>query len=140
MSEQNTEADTRAYGDGDKSFQSAGGEAGIKKLVDAFYRAMDNLPEAQRIREMHDHDLTLSADKLYRFLCGWLGGPKLFREKYGSIAIPRAHAHLDIGIAERDAWMLCMQEALKEQDYPEDFKAYLLTQLFRPAEFCRTRD
>lgn len=128
------------YGTDDASFQAAGGESGIKTLVDAFYRAMDTLPEARRIREMHNDDLTESADKLYRFLCGWLGGPKLYREKYGPIAIPRAHAHMDIGIEERDAWLLCMQEALKEQDYNDDFKEYLMIQLFRPAEFCRTRD
>jgi len=132
--------DPRPYGTEDASFQAAGGEEGIKKLVDAFYKAMDTLPEAKRIRDMHDADLTVSADKLYRFLCGWLGGPTLFREKYGPIAIPRAHAHLDIGIAERDAWLLCMKEALKDQDYADDFKEYLMVQLFRPAEFCRTRD
>lgn len=132
--------DPRPYGTEDASFQAAGGEAGIKKLVDAFYQAMDTLPEAKRIRDMHDEDLTVSADKLYRFLCGWLGGPKLFREKYGPIAIPRAHGHLDIGFEDRDAWMRCMEEALKTQDYAEDFNAYLMTQLMVPAERCRTRD
>lgn len=137
MSEQNS---FRPYGTEDASFQAAGGEEGIRKLVDAFYQAMDSLPEAKRIREMHDPDLTVSADKLTRFLCGWLGGPKLFREKYGPISIPQAHAHLDIGIAERDAWMRCMEEALKTQPYAEDFKAYLMKQLLFPAERCRTRD
>jgi len=129
----------RAYGDGDTSFQTAGGEAGIKTLVDAFYHAMATLPQAQHIRQMHDDDLTESNDKLFRFLCGWLGGPKLYREKYGSIAIPRAHAHLDIGIEERDAWLACMAEALKTQDYPEDFKAYLMEALMFPADRCRNR-
>ncbi len=136
---QNAAADSRAYGDGDKSFQTAGGEAGIKKLVDAFYHAMETLPQAKHILEMHDDDLTESNDKLFRFLCGWLGGPKLFREKYGSIAIPRAHEHLDIGIEERDAWLACMEEALKYQSYPEDFKAYLLEALMFPANRCRNR-
>ncbi|WP_028304241.1 group II truncated hemoglobin [Oceanospirillum maris] len=129
----------RAYGDGDASFQTAGGEAGIKTLVDAFYHAMATLPQAQHIRQMHDDDLTESNDKLFRFLCGWLGGPKLYREKYGSIAIPRAHAHLDIGLEERDAWLACMAEALKTQDYPEDFKAYLMEALMFPADRCRNR-
>jgi hemoglobin len=129
----------RAYGDGDASFQTAGGEAGIKTLVDAFYHAMATLPQAQHIRQMHDDDLTESNDKLFRFLCGWLGGPKLYREKYGSIAIPRAHAHLDIGLEERDAWLACMAEALKTQDYPEDFKAYLMKALMFPADRCRNR-
>lgn len=127
----------RAYGDGDASFQAAGGVAGLRRLVDEFYRQMDTLPEAAGIRAMHPADLSAAADKLHRFLCGWLGGPKLYMEKYGSIHIPSAHAHLAIGEDERDAWLLCMERALARQDYPEDFRRYLLHALFRPAEGCR---
>ena len=127
----------RAYGDGDASFHAAGGEAGLRRLVDEFYRQMDTLPEAAGIRAMHPADLSDAADKLHRFLCGWLGGPKLYLEKYGSIHIPSAHAHLAIGAGERDAWLLCMERALARQDYSEDFRRYLLHALFRPAEACR---
>src|SRR5690606_27066338 len=73
----------RPYGQGDNSYQSAGGYDGIKQLVDDFYAAMDTLPEAAHIRAMHPDDLATAADKLTRFLCGWLGGPRLFSEKYG---------------------------------------------------------
>jgi len=125
------------YGTEDASFQAAGGYEGIKALVDAFYDAMDTLPEAATIRAMHAPDLDESRDKLTRFLCGWLGGPKLYREKYGSITIPTAHAHLPIGESERDAWLACMHAAAARQPYSEDFREYLLTQLFVPAERCR---
>lgn len=127
----------RAYGDGDASFQAAGGVEGLRRLVADFYRMMDTLPEAATIRAMHPSDLSGSADKLHRFLCGWLGGPKLYREKYGSIHIPSAHAHLAIGAGERDAWLLCMDRALAQQDYPREFRDYLLRALFRPAEASR---
>jgi hemoglobin len=130
----------RRYGEGDASFQAAGGEAGIRRLVDDFYQQMDTLPEARVIRAMHPRDLTVSRDKLARFLCGWLGGPKLFQEKYGPIVIPKAHAHLPIGPAERDAWLLCMKKALSRQPYPLEFKHYLLEQLSIPAERVRNRD
>ena len=126
------------YGNGDASFQAAGGYEGIKALVDDFYQAMDELPQAQYIRAMHSQDLSGSRDKLTRFLCGWMGGPKLYREKYGSIDIPKAHRHLSIHTEERDAWLACMKQALDGQAYPQDFKDYLMLQLFRPAEACRT--
>lgn len=125
------------WGVGDASYQAAGQFDGIRTLVDAFYDAMETLPEAKKIREMHPVDLSESRDKLTRFLCGWLGGPRLYREKYGPIAIPRAHAHLDIQEAERDAWLTCMDAALKQVPYEEGFKKYLMTQLFVPAERCR---
>lgn len=128
------------YGVGDASYQAAGGETGIRKLVNDFYDAMEKLPEAEKIRKMHPADLTISRDKLTLFLCGWLGGPRLYAQKYGSIRIPQVHSHLEIGSSERDAWLQCMQEALKAQPYPADFKKYLLEQLYVPAERSRNRD
>lgn len=125
---------TPLYGFSDASFQAAGGELGITKLVDDFYHFMCELPEAKKIRAMHKQDLTESRDKLSKFLCGWMGGPKLYHEKYGTINIPRDHSHLPIGAEERDAWLLCMECALELQDYPTDFKIYLLNQLRIPAE------
>ena len=127
------------YGKGDSSYIAAGEREGIFRLVEDFYHAMDTLPEAKRIRDMHKEDISEVKDKLALFLCMWLNGPRWYTEKYGSIAIPRAHHHLDIGPEDRDAWLLCMKTALEKQDYAEDFKEYLLTQLYRPANFCRTR-
>jgi hemoglobin len=127
----------RRYGVGDASFRAAGGEEGIRRLVEDFYRLMDSLPEARRIRAMHPPDLEESIDKLARFLCGWLGGPKRYQEKYGRIALPHAHAHLPIDADDRDAWLLCMDRALALQPFADDFKAYLIEQLAVPAERIR---
>ena len=132
--------DLPQYGAGDTSYRAAGGEAGIRKLVDDFYDAMEQLPEAEKIRNMHPSDLTVSRDKLTLFLCGWLGGPRRYAERYGPIQIPQVHSHLEIGRSERDAWLLCMQEALKKQAYSADFEKYLLDQLYVPAERSRNRD
>ncbi|RYY73760.1 MAG: globin [Gammaproteobacteria bacterium] len=125
---------TPLYGFSDASFKAAGGEEGVRKLVDDFYNLMEGLPEAAVIRAMHKTDLTSSRDKLTLFLCGWMGGPKLYHEKYGSINIPRDHSHLSIGEAERDAWLLCMERAIALQHYAPAFADYLLTQLRIPAE------
>jgi hemoglobin len=129
----------RSFGCEDASFQAAGGVDGIERLVDDFYRIMSELPAARTIRRMHPRDLSESRDKLARFLCGWLGGPKLYNEKYGAIGIPRVHAHLAIGTAERDQWLTCMTETVELQPFADDFKKYLMTQLFVPAEAVRRR-
>jgi len=125
------------YGEGDASFQAAGGEAGIRRLVDRFYEVMDSRPDAAKIRRMHPRDIESSRDKLARFLCGWLGGPKRYSEKYGPIKLPRAHARFPIGAAERDAWLDCMREALLDQPMEEDFKVYLMREIYVPAERIR---
>lgn len=126
-----------AYGNGDESFQAAGGREGVRALVDAFYRYMDTLPEAAVIRAMHDEDLTSSAEKLTVFLWGWLGGPREYTARFGSMRIPAAHAHLKIGEAERDAWLLCMQRAVDEQPFVDAFKTYYMKAIGIPAERVR---
>lgn len=129
----------RNYGDGDATHQALGGVDEIRRLVELFYEEMDTLPEAAKIRALHPSDLEISIDKLARFLSGWTGGPKLYSEKYGPIKIPVFHQHLPVGEAERDAWLLCMERALDRMDYPNDLKAYMLRELFVPAERIRTR-
>ncbi len=125
------------YGEGDATFQAAGGEEGIFALVNTFYDLMRDTPEYREIWDMHPGDKDVSRDKLARFLCAWTGGPRLYREKYGPISIPPAHAHLKIDARLRNNWMACMGEALTERGYPEDFRDYMLEQLAVPAERIR---
>jgi len=127
------------YGIGDSSFQAAGGEAGIFQLVNNFFDRMGRDKRFATIWHMHPDDKDVSRDKLARFLCGWLGGPKLYSEKYGAIGIPRVHAHLAIETPERDQWLTCMSESVAEQAFADDFKIYLMEQLFVPAEAVRRR-
>lgn len=126
-----------SYGRADNTYQAAGQEAGIRKLVDCFYDIMGENPGYSTIRSWHPRNSEISRDKLARFLCGWMGGPARYQERYGSIDIPRAHAHLQVKEAERDQWLACMQEALALQDYPESLTAYLLRELSVPAEAIR---
>ena len=111
----------RPYGTGDASFQAAGGETGIRQLVDEFFDRMGSDERFATIFAMHPDDNEVSRDKLARFLCGWLGGPKLYNEKYGAIGIPRVHAHLAIATPERDQWLTCMSESVALQPFAADF-------------------
>ena len=121
------------YGQQDNSYLAAGEFDGLFKLVTEFYRVMDTEVFAKTIRDLHAKDLEESIDKLARFLSAWLGGPKLYREKYGPISIPGVHCPFHIDQEEHDAWLQCMQIALETQDYTQDFKDYLLAQLAVPA-------
>ncbi len=122
------------YGEGDASYQAAGGLEGLQRLVDVFYRYMDELPEAAEVRAMHPSSLESARDKLVCFLSGWLGGPRLFAERYGPISIPGFHARWPIGEVQAEAWLACMARAIAEQDYAPAFADYLLTQLRVPAQ------
>lgn len=124
----------RPYGQADASFQAAGGQAGLQALVEAFYGLMASEPRCERLVKMHPPDLEVSIDKLARFLCGWLGGPKRYNEKYGTIRLPFAHAHLSITEQDKEDWLWCMEKALAGQPFEPDFKAYLMVQFRKPSE------
>ena len=131
--------DERPYGKDDASYQAAGQEEGIRCLVGNFFDRMEADPRFTTIFELHPDDNEISRDKLARFLCGWLGGPKLYREKYGSISIPRDHEHLPIGHDEKGQWLTCMKESVDEQPFADNFKLYLIDALHVPAEGVRRR-
>ena len=131
--------DSRPYGKDDASYLAAGQEEGIRRLVGNFFDRMEADSRFKTIFELHPDDNEMSRDKLARFLCGWLGGPKLYNEKYGSISIPRDHEHLPIGYDEKGQWLTCMKESIDEQPFVDDFKQYLIDALHVPAEGVRKR-
>jgi hemoglobin len=122
------------YGVGDASYQAAGGIEGLRRLVTEFYRVMDEQPEAAQLRSLHGESLELASDKLACFLSGWLGGPKLFSEKYGAIALPAFHAQWPISEQLSQSWLNCMAQAVALQPFAPTFAEYLLAQLRVPAQ------
>lgn len=122
------------YGQGDASYQAAGGIDGLQRLAADFYRLMDERPDAAQLREMHGEDLAVVSDKLACFFSGWLGGPKLFSERYGPIALPAFHAQWVIDERLSQSWLDCMAAAIAQQPFAPDFAEYLLTQLRVPAQ------
>src|SRR3954447_25339863 len=102
------------FGPGRTPFERLGGDAGLRRLVDAFYRHMHDDPAYAGIRALHPELLTGSGDKLYWFLSGWLGGPPLYFEKRGDPRLRARHLPFSIGASERDQWLACMRQALDE--------------------------
>lgn len=116
-----------------------GGETRLRELVDTFYRRMDTLPEARGIREMHPGNLQGSADKLFMFLSGWLGGPQLFQEKFGHPRLRARHMPFKIGKSERDQWMMCMVYAFEDLKIEEPLRSELLYSLLDLADHMRNQ-
>jgi hemoglobin len=95
-------------------FERIGGAVVVDRLVEAFYRRMDALPEAMTVRAMHAPDLGPTKNVLKRYLNEWTGGPRLYSPEKGHPRLRQRHMGFSIGDAERDAWLLCMRGALGE--------------------------
>ena len=122
-----------------KAYEQIGGETVLRSLIKRFYEIMNELPEAQGIRQMHPTDLSTSEEKLFMFMSGWLGGPDLFVEKYGHPRMRARHIPFKIGKAERDQWMICMVNAFDDVKIPEPIRSELLHSLLNLADHMRNQ-
>ena len=120
-------------------FERLGGEPGVRTLVDRFYDLMDIEPPYAGIRSLHPGSLDGSRDKLHWFLCGWLGGPDLYIQRFGHPRLRARHMPYTIGIAERDQWMACMIQAMEESAVDPALAARLAESFFGTADFMRNR-
>ena len=116
-----------------------GGEAAVRALVDRFYDLMDLDPSCALLRGLHPTDLDGSRNKLHWFLCGWLGGPSLYEDRFGHPRLRARHLPYSIGIAERDQWMRCMVQAMHDQGVDSTLAERLAQSLFNTADWMRNR-
>ncbi|HEU4621598.1 MAG TPA: group II truncated hemoglobin [Burkholderiaceae bacterium] len=121
------------------AFDALGGEPGVRQLVDRFYDVMELDPRFVSLRALHPTSLDGSRDKLFWFLCGWLGGPDHFVERFGHPRLRARHLPYSIGSLERDQWLACMQIAMHELDIPDDLRARLTEAFAGTADWMRNR-
>jgi hemoglobin len=121
-------------------FARLGGHEQVVRLVDAFYQAMDTLPEAQTIRAMHEPNLGPTKVILVNYLSEWMGGPKLYSPDRGPPMLRRRHQPFLIDATARDAWMLCMRQALAEVCADGALRDELDAAFYKIADFIRQKD
>lgn len=107
-------------------YEALGGEVAVRQLVNRFYALMDELPEAYAVRQLHPESLQGSAESLFDYLSGWLGGPSLYIAKKGHPRLRMRHLPYAVSPTMRDQWMLCMTLALREQVRDEGWRDGLI--------------
>ena len=118
-------------------FEWIGGEARVRALVDRFYDLMDIEPAYRELRVSHGSTLDDARQKLFWFLCGWLGGPSYYEDRFGHPRLRMRHMPFKIGIVERDQWLACMDQAMGETGVPDDLRARLRESFFKTADWMR---
>ncbi len=112
-------------------FETLGGAASVRALVDRFYDLMDLEPEFAALRALHPTTLEGSRDKLTWFLTGWLGGPNLYVDRFGHPMLRARHLPYPIGIEVRDQWLACMGLAMAELGPAGGFSAEMQARLLQ---------
>ncbi|HYF42671.1 MAG TPA: group II truncated hemoglobin, partial [Ramlibacter sp.] len=117
----------------DTPFEWIGGEAQVKALVERFYDLMDLEPGYRELRAAHGSTLANARERLFWFLCGWLGGPQHYTDRFGHPRLRMRHMPFAIGIKERDQWLACMDQAMGEVGVDEKLRIRLRQSFFQTA-------
>ncbi|CAI9000893.1 MULTISPECIES: group II truncated hemoglobin [Burkholderia] len=121
------------------AFELVGGEGRVREMVDRFYDLMDLEPEFAEIRALHPASLDGSRDKLFWFLCGWLGGPDHYISRFGHPRLRARHLPFPIASVERDQWLRCMAWAMEDAGLPEPLRERLMHSFYDTADWMRNR-
>jgi len=113
------------------------GEAGLTRLVAAFYR---RVPQDDILGPMYPaHDLEGSEQRLRDFLIYRFGGPPRYIEERGHPRLRVRHAPFAVNPAARDRWMQLMTAALEEAAFPPEADLFIRSFLGDIATFLINR-
>ena len=121
----------------EQDVMKACGESGIRAMVAAFYQRVrtDDL-----IGPMYpDDDWEGSEERLADFMLFRLGHSNTYMEKRGHPRLRMRHMPFSIGIAERDQWVACMDQAMQETAIDDALRTRLKESFMQTADWMRNR-
>jgi len=118
-------------------FAWIGGEEKVQALVERFYDLMDLEPNYAALRASHGTELDRARQHLFWYLCGWLGGPQHYTDRFGHPRLRMRHMPFRIGTVERDQWVACMDQAMGEAGVEEELRARLRDAFSQTADWMR---
>ena len=119
------------------AFEWMGGEEKVKQLVERFYDLMDIEPQYADLRRSHGSELGRARQNLFWFLCGWLGGPSHYEDRFGHPRLRARHMPFAIGTKERDQWLACMDQAMGEVGVDDALRERLRESFHKTADWMR---
>lgn len=92
-------------------YDALGGEQGIRRIVDAFYR---RVAEDPILKPIFPDDLTETARRQFLFFSQFFGGPALYSAEFGSPMLRARHLKFPISPRRAERWLKLMGEAFDE--------------------------
>ena len=123
----------------DSPFEWIGGEPAVQALVDRFYDLMDLEPAYAQLRSVHGNTLDNARQRLFWFLCGWLGGPQHYTDRFGHPMLRARHLPYAIGTSERDQWLRAMAWAMEDTGIEESLRVRLMESFYQTADWMRNK-
>ncbi len=91
-------------------YEAVGNDAPFYALVEVFYQGVEQDPV---LRRLYPDDLSEAKEHLALFLIQRFGGHGAYSTKRGHPRLRMRHVPFTIGLAERDAWLTHMMNAVR---------------------------
>lgn len=115
-------------------FDRIGGEAAIKKLVDAHLAFLRSDPANQELCGYYCQGFDHYRVRMYEYLTGFLGGPAVYMQNHGIPHLREKHQKLFITPKMRDLWYGCMSHALEQEVHDEALRRELAAVFWSAAD------
>jgi len=117
-------------------YEAVGGAEVFTRIIENFYNGIES---DALIRPMYPADLTESKRSMTLFVMQYFGGPRTYSDERGHPRLRLRHAPFSIGIAERDAWMKHMKNAIEAEHFAPPLETVLLNYFENTATFMMNR-
>lgn len=107
-------------------YERMGGAKTLRQLVTSFYAKVAKDP---LLTPIFPEDLTEVAEKQYKFLSQFFGGPDLYSREYGHPMLRARHMPHEITPTRARAWLANMRQSLDELDIPQEVKEEMFMRL-----------
>lgn len=109
-------------------YEQIGGSFGVEELVNTFCDVVETTEVGRPIHLLHlrGHGMAHARIEQFNFFSGIFGGPKLYAEKWSHSDIRKIHEHVPICIADREAWLRCMDMAMQRLNYSQELRDRLM--------------
>ena len=114
-------------------------EPALETFLDPWRDPYDPPPAYAELRATHGSDLAQARQKLFWFLCGWLGGPNHYIERFGHPRLRARHLPYAIGVSERDQWLRCMAWAMQDVGLSQEMQEHLMMSFYQTADWMRNQ-
>jgi len=104
-------------------YERVGSQPFFDGLVDRFY---GDVAEDPILRHMYPEDLSEPKKHLALFLGQYWGGPPAYNDERGHPRLRMRHAPFVIGLAEREAWLRHMTDAVHTSEAADEDQAELV--------------
>jgi hemoglobin len=104
-------------------FDRVGGQPFFDRLVERFYEGVSGDPI---LRPLYPEDLSEPKRHLALFLGQYWGGPATYNAERGHPRLRMRHVPFVIGLAERDAWLAHMTNAVRASGVPAPIETELI--------------